>query len=115
MKNAIKDARAVAKALRSKGVHVVDVYDCTISMLNAVVKQFVASVQPGDAVIIYFAGHGCEYNNINRLLAISESAEPNVKEDSLNVLLLIDRFAISTHACHRHTIGRIFDTTTTTG
>jgi hypothetical protein len=47
-------------------------------------------IQPGDVVLIYFAGHGCRWNNYDRLLAISQRSDGKIdyKSDSLNLLLL---------------------------
>ena len=79
--------------LKAKGVHVFDAYNCTKKELGKIINAFLASLQPDDAALIYFAGHGCEYNNANRLMLISESEESMIQEDSLNVLALIIRFA----------------------
>ena len=90
--NAVRDATAISEKFRAKGAQVFAAYDCTKAELEEVMSAFFASIQPGDAVLIYFAGHGCEYNNANRLMLISESEEPMIREDSLNVLVLTNRF-----------------------
>ena len=89
----MRDATAVSEMLKAKGVHVFCAYNCTKKQLEKTINAFLASLQPGDAALIYFAGHGCEYNNANRLMLISESKESMIQEDSLNVLVLINRFA----------------------
>ena len=89
----MRDATAVSEMLKAKGVHVFDAYNCTKKELAKIIKAFLASLQPGDAALIYFAGHGCEYNNANRLMLISESEASMIREDSWNVLALINRFA----------------------
>ena len=78
--------------LKAKGVHVFEAYNCTKKELAKIIVAFLASIQPDDAALVYFAGHGCEYNNANRLMLISESKESIIREDSFSVLVLIDRF-----------------------
>ena len=97
--NAVNDAKAVKKALEAKDVKVFDIYDCNIIALNEKMNEFLDYLQKGDAAIVYFAGHGVEYNNARRLMAIWESAKPDYKEDSLNVLALLNRLATLCRGC----------------
>ena len=99
LKNAVNDAKTVKKALESKDVKVFDIYDCDIVALKAKMNEFVVYLQEGDAAIVYFAGHGVEYNNALRLMAIWESAKPDYKKDSVNVLVLLNRLATSYRGC----------------
>ena len=101
LENAVNDAKAVKKALQSKDVKVFDIYDCNIVELEEKMNEFVGFLQEGDAAIVYFAGHGVEYNNALRLMATWESGEPDYMKDSLNVLVLLDRLAISYRGCSR--------------
>jgi hypothetical protein len=48
--------------MRAKGAQVFTIYDCTKAELEKIMIAFFASIRPGDAVVIYFAGHGCEYS-----------------------------------------------------
>ena len=93
MENAVNSAKAVRQALESKGARVFYVEDCDKDELCSVLKKFVAAVQENDAVFIFFAGHGCEYHNANRLMTISKSAALNLKKDSLSIHLLLARSA----------------------
>ena len=101
LKNAVNDAKAVKKALEARDVKVFDIYDCNIVALKEKVNEFMGFLQEGDAAIVYFAGHGVEYNNARRLMAICESAKPDYKEDSLNVLVLLKRLVTSYRGCSR--------------
>ena len=89
----MNDAKAVKAALESKGVEVFAIYDCNITELNAKVDEYVNALQKGDAAFVFFAGHGVEYNNTRRLIALHQSAEPDLKEEALNVLRLSLRLA----------------------
>lgn len=87
---AVNDARAVKDALESKGVGVVFIENCSIKELKEIKDKFLKMIQPGDVVLIYFAGHGCRWNNYDRLLAISQRSDGKIdyKLDALNLLLL---------------------------
>ena len=93
LKNAVNDAKAVAAALESKGVQVFAIYDCNITDLNAIVDEYVNALQKGDAAFVFFSGHAMEYKNTNRLLAVYQSAEPDLNKEALNVLVLSLRLA----------------------
>ena len=88
----MRDAEAIKIKLESAGVEVLYVTNVDIRQLRAEVKKYEQTLQKGDVALIYFAGHGCEFNNAPRLLAKSLGTESDVKEDSLNVLVLLDRF-----------------------
>ena len=94
LENAVNSAKAVRQALESKGVHVFYVEDCDKDGLRSMLKEFLAAVQENDAVFIFFAGHGCEYHNANRLMTISKSATKSLKKDSLNIHVLLARSAL---------------------
>ena len=89
----MNDAKAIKKALlKSKSVvEVFDIYDCDATKLNSKVDDYVNSLQPGDAALVFSACHGVEYNNAPRLIAIPQSGTPDLKTDALNVLVLLDR------------------------
>ena len=89
----MNDAKAVAAALESKGVQVFAIYDCNITDLNAIVDKYVKALQKGDTAFVFFAGHGVEYNNTRRLVALHQSAEPDLNKEALNVLVLSLRLA----------------------
>ena len=68
------------------------VLDCTISVFKQELDLFVDSLERYDVAILYFAGHGCVYRNTNRLFAISEGAESDIRDDCVNLHRLIYRF-----------------------
>ena len=93
LENAVNDAKAVKKALEAKDVKVFDIYDCNTIELKAKMNEFVGFLQKGDAAIVYFAGHGVEYNNALRLMATWESGKRDYNKDSVNVRSLFERLA----------------------
>jgi len=93
LKNAVPDAKAVATLLRKTGATVIYAENVTMSEFKKLQKEFLSKLQPGDVGMIYFAGHGCEYNNCPRLITIpqNDEDEPHLKHDAVNLLLLLAR------------------------
>ena len=89
--NAVNDAKAMKALLESKDVEVFDIYDCNITDLTAKTDEFVDALQEGDAAMVFFAGHGVEYNNTNRLVAITQSGVADLRNEALNALVLLNR------------------------
>ena len=93
LKNAVNDAREIKKLLESRGVHVLYAENVNIKEFDDIVDKFVQTLQEQDAAIVFFAGHGCVYNNATRLMAISESPNSDfLRKESVNALVLLDRF-----------------------
>ena len=91
LRNAVNDARAIKELLEKEGVIVFYAENCTITELNTIVQWYLSSLKPGEVTLVFFAGHGVEYANANRLIAISESNVTDYEKDSLNFLLLLLR------------------------
>ena len=97
LKNQVSDAKAVQRLLEAQNVEVHSAFDCDIKELEQKFTLFAASLRPGDAAFLYYAGHGTMFNNSVRLLAISDSAKPDIENDALNLDVLIARLAA--HHC----------------
>ena len=95
LKNAVRDARAIVTELETKGATVVKAINCTRSELEAKIEKYLGLLQEHDVAMLYFAGHGCEYKNAFRMLTISEGGEPNIDNDAVNVLTLINKSVLS--------------------
>src|SRR5713101_5658517 len=61
----LEDADKIGKALEAANPKFDVTYseDVDWNALNQVVKNFVATIQPGDVVVVYFAGHGVQAGN----------------------------------------------------
>ena len=79
------------RKLREEGVKIFYVENCSMAKLKTVLKEFLSYVKRGDAAIIFFAGHGCEYQNSPRLLTITESKKHSLRNDSLNLYVLLSK------------------------
>ena len=91
LRNAVNDARAIKEALEKEGVIVFYAENCTITKLKEVVQLYLDSLNVGEVTLVFFAGHGVEYANANRLVTIPESNVTDYKRDSLNLLSLLLR------------------------
>lgn len=99
LKNAVHDAEAIRDLLKEHGAEVHFTINCNSFELYRVYGGFLAALQPGDMAIIFFAGHGCRYNNQQRLfcraLTRKEStrkgiqAAQNIKQRSLAVETMV--------------------------
>ena len=66
--NAQHDAQDMKTTLEQIGFTCTLLTDCNVVMLNRAAKAFRDSIDPGDIVLFYFAGHGVEYNSTNWLI-----------------------------------------------
>lgn len=65
----LEDAREVGEVLDEKaGFEVTQIMDATSAALRRQVTDFAAKVEPSDVVVIYYGGHGVQYDGHNYLL-----------------------------------------------
>ena len=89
----MKDAELVKNKLESEAnVEVSCVVNCCWDELKLAIDKFVDSIEEREAVILSFAGHGCELNSCNRLLPKDSTNQvEDIKKRSVNVLALLLR------------------------
>jgi uncharacterized caspase-like protein len=68
LQKAGNDARAVAQTLESLDFEVTALLDPTRRDMNRAIAQFTFSIEPGDVVVFFFAGHGIGMDGRNYLL-----------------------------------------------
>ena len=94
--NAVKDAEFLIKILRKKGVIVIFVTNCSAEEFKEKQKEFLKLLTKDDLAFFFFAGHACVFDNSPRLLTIPKQGRKlDVKRDSVNVYLLLSRWAKS--------------------
>ena len=93
LKNGVKDAYAVAKKLESAGVMVTVVTNVTIDELKAEADKYVKSLNEGDVSLLFYAGHGHMFNNMQRMMAIPKGEKANFKTDTLKVEVLLNKMS----------------------
>ncbi len=90
--NARSDAQAMAKSLSDLGYQVTLKTDLTEKGMRAAVRQFKESVNSGDEVLFFYAGHGLQLAGTNYLLPtdIRGESEDQVKDDAMQLQRLLD-------------------------
>lgn len=80
--NPVNDATDVAAALEQAGFkgNVQRVFNAPHDAMKRAVRDFVASVRPGDFAFVYYSGHGVEVKGVNYLLPVDIPAHATADE-----------------------------------
>jgi len=92
LKNAVSDAKAIARTLRTIGYAVVERSNLSRSGMQRAVREWVRSLPGGSEAIFYFAGHGVQFSAANYLIPVDVVAEDEdqLKDDSLPLQRILD-------------------------
>lgn len=95
LENAKYDALAIADGLQRVGYQVFLETDATRSKMNAAIRKFKTTIEGGDEVAIFYAGHAVQIANTNYLLPIDLKAdsEDQIKDDAVPLQRLLDDVA----------------------
>jgi hypothetical protein len=90
--NARADARAMAKQLEATGFTVTLQFDLTERAMKDALRTFRTSVEGGDEVIVFFAGHGVQLGAANYLLPVDirGDSEEQVKDEAIPLQRVLD-------------------------
>jgi uncharacterized caspase-like protein len=90
--NAKSDARAIAKQLEATGFKVTLLFDLTERAMKDALRTFRTSVEGGDEVIVFFAGHGVQLGAANYLLPVDirGDSEEQVKDEAIPLQRVLD-------------------------
>ena len=90
--NARADARAMAKQLEATGFKVTLLFDLTERTMKDALRTFRTSVEGGDEVIVFFAGHGVQLGAANYLLPVDirGDSEEQVKDEAIRLQRILD-------------------------
>ena len=96
LNNAVKDAQCVKEKLEKlQNVDVIYAENCDSDELNSKADEFVELTKELDGAILFYAGHACEYNSSNRLMATDCGRKgSDIRNHSLSVLSLLCRLAM---------------------
>lgn len=75
LKNAVNDARAVAAKLAAIGYQVVKVENLRLDQVDSTIEGFVDEIRKGDEVIVFYAGHGQQYELVNYLPVVDKTIQ----------------------------------------
>ncbi len=92
LQNARGDAIAMAEGLSGVGYSVTLITDATRSSMNAAIRRFKSQLAGGDEVVIFYAGHAVQIQNVNYLLPIDIAAksEDGIRDDAVELQRILD-------------------------
>ena len=70
LKNAVNDARAMDKALKSAGFQTITLENARKADMDRVIGEFLDKLGPDDTALFFFAGHGVQIENENFLVPV---------------------------------------------
>ncbi len=121
LKNAVNDARSVAKALNDLGFKVVVKTNADIATMRGAAVEFAKILDGATAAVFYYAGHGIQYRDKNYLVPIDAklNSEPEIVYNALEVGQLLEsmddakvRFKfIVLDACRNNPFSNVFQST----
>ncbi len=76
LRNAVSDAKAVAKTLRSLGFAVIEEHNVSRDELLEAVMAFRAKLRDTEVAVFYYAGHGISVAGANYLIPIKSGYQP---------------------------------------
>lgn len=97
LQNAVRDAKAIDKALRDSGFEVTVALDTSLKDLEHAIDQFIANVHEGDVAMFYYSGHGAQLASENYLLPVdfTTQEEAQVKYQAIPASMIVDRMGAS--------------------
>lgn len=92
LENAREDARVIAQNFQNLGYQVTLRTDLVEKQMKATLRNFVALVEGGDEVIIYYAGHGVQLAGANYLLPVDIAGEneAQVRDEAIQLQKILD-------------------------
>lgn len=95
LRNAGQDARLLSENLRKVGYRVSLQLDQTEKQMKATLRQFKNTLDPGDEVVVFYAGHGVQLAGANYLIPVDTvgDSEDAVRDESIAVQRVLDDIA----------------------
>jgi TPR repeat protein len=92
LNNATSDAKAMSTALTALGFKVTVFLDIDERAFKQALREFKMSIQGGDEVLVFFAGHGVQLGATNYLLPtdIKGDNEEQVKDEAIQLQRILD-------------------------
>ncbi len=97
LQKAKNDAQSTAETFEALGFQVIKGFDLKRREMNVKLSAFANSIDPGDEVMFFFAGHGVRIEGLNYLLpsdipSIDSASEDLLKSESIRVDEITDKF-----------------------
>jgi hypothetical protein len=87
LRNAVSDAKAVAKSLRGLGFFVIEEHNVTRDELLESVAEFRGKLRGAEVALFYYAGHGISVAGSNYLIPVRSGYKPDDADESTLRLL----------------------------
>ncbi|WEZ85880.1 caspase family protein (plasmid) [Rhizobium sp. 32-5/1] len=93
--NPIEDARLMEKALKAVGFETVTIVDATRQRFIEGMKTLSSKIGPESSVVVFYAGHGIQYENENYLIPIDSelSDAASLPFEAFSLKLVTDQIA----------------------
>ncbi len=90
--NARADAHAMSQSLQTLGFNVTLALDQTERGLKETLRNFKSSVEGGDEVVVFYAGHGVQIGTTNYLLPVDIAGqnEEQVRDEAIQMQRILD-------------------------
>ncbi|MBI3714760.1 MAG: caspase family protein [Betaproteobacteria bacterium] len=121
LKNAVNDARAVARTLTDLGFKVVVKTNADIATMRGAAVEFAKILDGATAAVFYYAGHGIQYRDKNYLVPVDAklNSEPEIVYNALEVGQLLESMDdakvrykfIVLDACRNNPFSNVFAST----
>ncbi|NBQ88906.1 MAG: caspase family protein, partial [Betaproteobacteria bacterium] len=94
-KAAREDARAMADGLKRVGYAVTLRLDLSEREMKAAIRNFVGTIEGGDEVAFFFAGHGVQIGSANYLIPvdINGEGEAQIRDEAIALQRILDDFS----------------------
>jgi branched-chain amino acid transport system substrate-binding protein len=116
--NPKNDAADVAAALKGLGFETIAATDLTRAAMNSTLSQFSRAVRGADVALVYYSGHGMQFEGKNYLLPVDANLESTADVNRFNLLAVDDLIDILSaaggmqlivlDACRNNTVERDF-------
>jgi len=95
LKAAREDARAMADGLKRVGYAVTLRLDLSEREMKAAIRNFVGTIEGGDEVAFFFAGHGVQIGSANYLIPvdINGEGEAQIRDEAIALQRILDDFS----------------------
>ena len=92
LENARADARAMGQSLEALGFRVTMAMDQTERSMKETLRSFKSTIEGGDEVVVFYAGHGVQLGSINYLLPVDIGGqdEEQVRDEAIQMQRILD-------------------------
>ena len=92
LENARADARAMGQSLEALGFKVTMAMDQTERGMKETLRSFKSTVEGGDEVVVFYAGHGVQLGSTNYLLPVDIAGqdEEQVRDEAIQMQRILD-------------------------